>query len=268
MEPKQLNVTVLGSGTSSGIPTVGCCCRVCTSTNPKNKRLRASILIEIQGTRIVIDCGPDFRHQALKYGIDDLNHVLLTHSHSDHTGGLDDLRAYYMIRKHGVHIYADDRTLDDLRIRYEYCFRPASAGTTVPNLTLNRVEYRKNFQILPQGEETALVDIVPIPLVHNGQPILGYRIGKFAYLTDVSKVPEGSLELLEGVTCMITTALRYRTHPSHMTVEEAVRFAEKVGASQTWFTHMNHEIDHDETNAALPENIRLAYDGLNIIVPF
>ena len=258
----KIRITVLGSGTSSGIPTIGCNCKVCRSDNPKNKRYRASVMVETNGVCFVIDCGPDFRAQALVNNIDDLNAVVLTHAHSDHTAGIDDLRAYYMIKRHGITVYGDSSTLHDIRMRFAYCFVPPPKHTTVPQLQLSEINVDIPFKVF--GHDGNYVEVLPLRVCHNCWEILGFRIGNFAYLTDVSFIPDETIEKLQGLDVMITTALRYKSHPSHMTIDEAVEFSKRVKAKQTYFTHMNHEIDHETTNKTLPTGIQLSYDGLVI----
>jgi len=257
-----MKVTVLGSGTSSGIPTIGCSCVVCMSTNPHNKRLRSSIFVEKGNTRFVVDCGPDFRYQALTYGINDIDTVLLTHAHADHTAGIDDLRAYYMIKHHPINLYGDADTIENIRERFAYCFIPPPAHTTVPQLNLHEVIQGNSFTIGTDDK----VAIMPIKIRHNSQYILGYRIGNFAYLSDVSEIPEESLMLLKDLDVLITTALRFQKHPSHMSIDEAIGISTVINAKKTWFIHMNHDIEHETVCKALPANMSLCYDGLTFDV--
>lgn len=217
--------------------------------------MRASIYVEWRGKRFLVDCGTDFRTQAIANGIQDVNFVLLTHTHADHINGLDDLRAFNMIHRHPVDIYGLPDALGEVRTRFAYCFRPAPPGGGIPELLLHEI----NGQVT-EGEVT----VTPVPILHGKMPILGFRFGKFAYLTDVSTIPEDSFKLLEGVEVLITSALRHRPHPTHMSLTEAVEVAGRVGASQTWFTHMCHDLEHDATNAQLPPGVQLAYDGMVI----
>ncbi len=250
-----MRVTVLGSGTSAGVPTLGCRCEICRSPDPRNKRMRASAYIETAERRILIDCGPDFRTQALANGVEDVDEVLLTHSHADHVGGLDDLRSFNMVHKHPITVHGNADTLGDVRERFSYCFRPPQqVGGGLPDLRLSLVAPGKPVDL---G-----IGAVPVPVFHGTLPILGWRLGDFAYLTDVSRLPEEAFPLLEGVRTLVSSALRHRPHPTHMSLDEAVALARRIGAERTWFIHMCHDLDHETTNAALPSDIQLAHDGL------
>jgi len=252
-----MRVTVLGSGTSAGVPTLGCRCAVCRSTNPRNKRMRSCAYIEYRGSRFLIDCGTDFRTQALANGVEDVDFVLITHTHADHVGGLDDLRAFNMVHRHPIDLYATRPSIDEIHVRFAYCFRPAPPGGGIPELVVHEVV----------GDfEARGIAIRPIPVFHGSMPIVGYRIGHFAWLTDVSRIPEPSFDLLRGVKVLVTSALRHKPHPTHMSLDEAVEVARRVGADQTYFIHMCHDLEHEATNATLPPNIQLAYDGLTFVV--
>ncbi|AXA36957.1 hypothetical protein BRCON_2180 [Candidatus Sumerlaea chitinivorans] len=248
-----MRVTILGSGTSAGVPTLGCRCEVCRSTNPKNKRMRASAYIEYRGSRFLIDCGPDFRTQALANGVEDVDFVLLTHAHADHVGGIDDLRAFNMVHGHSIAIYGTPATLKEIRHRFAYCFQPPPPGGGIPELDLFEI----NGDFTVRG-----IPIRPVPVFHGRMPIIGFRFERFAYLTDVSSIPEESFELLDNLDVLVTSALRQRPHPTHMSLDEAVAVAQRVGARQTYFIHMCHSLEHEATNAMLPPHIQLAYDGL------
>ena len=217
--------------------------------------MRASIYVEWLGKKLLVDCGTDFRTQAIMHGVHDVDCVLLTHTHADHINGLDDLRAFNMVHRHPVDIYATPDSLGEVRTRFAYCFRPAPPGGGIPELVLHEISGPVEY-----GGTVA----VPIPVFHGKMPILGFRFGNFAYLTDVSTIPEESFELLKGVQVLITSALRHRPHPTHMSLNEAIGVAQRVGARQTWFTHMCHDLEHEATNAQLPTGIQLAYDGLVI----
>lgn len=265
MNNPHIEVTILGSGTSAGIPVIGCSCAVCKSDNPLNNRLRSSCLIRYGSLKLLIDCGPDFREQALRYQIDDLSNVLLTHGHADHTAGIDDLRAYYMMKRHEVNIFCDPHTLSDIQTRFAYCFREPPKGVTIPKLTLHEVPFCGTFEIRGGGGE--VLQVQTIPVIHNSNKILGFRIGRFAYLTDVSSVPEEGIAQLCGLDVLVTTALRAKPHVSHMSLDEAVNFSQRIGARQTWFVHMNHEVEHVSVSASLPQGIGLTYDGQTFTVP-
>jgi phosphoribosyl 1,2-cyclic phosphate phosphodiesterase len=261
-------LTFLGTGTSMGVPTLGCHCAVCTSEDPRDRRLRPSVLLRWQehgedGVReriIVIDTGPDFREQALRNNLTHVDAVFYTHSHADHILGLDDLRplSFTAWREGGpIPLYAMLETAEVLRRIYDYTFSPQAS---YPN--------RARVQLEPLGERTLLhgVEFQRIAVQHGEMEITGYRFGRVAYLTDVSAIPEASFALLEGLDHLIVSALRHKPHPSHATVEQAVGWARRIGARHTWLTHIAHELGHEETNRALPEGIRLAYDGLSLPV--
>ena len=251
-----LRVVLLGTGTSAGVPTLGCTCPVCLSTDPHNKRMRCCAYIETAGKRILIDCGTDLRTQAMANHIADVDMVLLTHTHADHVNGIDDLRAYNMVHGHAIKVFGMHDSLEDLRTRFSYCFRPAPPGGGVPQLTLHPIEANKDLML--DG-----VAVRSLSIFHGTLPILGFRIGRFAYLTDVSRIPEETFAALNGLDVLVTSALRRRAHPTHMSLSESVEAAQRIDARQTWFIHMCHDLDHDATNAMLPPRMALAYDGLS-----
>lgn len=262
-----MRVVILGSGTSAGVPTLGCRCAVCRSDDPRNKRMRASAYIEAGGLRLLIDCGPDFRTQALANGVEDVDFVLLTHAHADHVAGLDDLRSFNLVHKHPITLYGGDDTLADIRERFGYCFRPPTqAGGGLPDLRLETVPPDRGQAWADGDSGDTILRALPIPVFHGKLPIFGWRLGNFAYLTDVSEVPDDSLARLKGVDTLVTSTLRHRPHPTHMSLDESVALARRVGARRTWFVHMCHDLDHAETNAALPPDIQLAHDGLTFTV--
>lgn len=247
-------VTVLGSGTSSGVPVVTCECPVCTSSNPRNKRLRSSIVLRGAGVTLLVDCGTDYRQQALTHRINSLDAVLLTHAHSDHVGGIDEIRLYNWKQKRAMPIHATATTLAGLRCRFEYIFNPLQGGGGVPQLELHEID--------DHPFEAAGLTIVPLPVLHGLLPVTGFRFGDFAYVTDASEVPPETLERLRGVRYLILNALRYKPHPTHLTIDQATALAREIGAERTWFTHITHDVDHDAANALLPPGIELAWDGL------
>ncbi len=246
-----------------GVPTLGCTCRVCTSSDPRDQRLRPSIAIEWQDTdgnsashRVLIDTGPDFRQQALRFGIRDIDAVFYTHAHADHILGLDDLRPLsFSHRERKMPLYADTTTADVLERVFSYTF---STEATYP--TRARVELHR----LAGPANVAGVTFTPVPLLHGRLQVTGYRFGNAAYLTDMNSIPESSLALLDGVQVVILDALRPQPHPTHASVADAIAWAEKIGARSSWFTHMSHEVMHAEMDPQLPSSIRLAYDGLRI----
>jgi phosphoribosyl 1,2-cyclic phosphate phosphodiesterase len=217
--------------------------------------MRSSVYIEDAGLRFLIDCGTDFRTQAIRFGIQDVDFVLLTHAHADHVNGLDDLRAFNMVHKHAIRLYAPESTLDEIRKRYAYCFGPPQPGGGIPEFSLHVVD---------SEVEIGTLHVTAIPVYHGERLISGYRINDFAYLTDVSAIPESSYDLLEGIDVLVTSALRRRPHSTHMSLGEALDAAGRIGARQTWFIHMCHDLEHEATNAILPDNIQLAHDGLEI----
>jgi phosphoribosyl 1,2-cyclic phosphate phosphodiesterase len=257
-------LTFLGTGTSMGVPTLGCTCPVCTSSDPHDRRLRPSALIrwhESGSERVaVIDTGPDFREQALRAGFARVDAVFYTHGHADHILGLDDLRplSYAMTREGGpIPLYASEETAETLRRVYDYTFSPTATYPMRPRVSIEAL-----------WEKTPVhgVDFLRVPVRHGKQQIVGFRFGRAAYLTDVSEIPEESFALLEGLECVVLSALRHKPHPSHATLGQAVAWAERIGARQTWFTHIAHDLGHAETNRSLPQGMALAYDGLSVPV--
>jgi phosphoribosyl 1,2-cyclic phosphate phosphodiesterase len=261
-------LTFLGTGTSMGVPTLGCSCAVCTSTDPHDRRLRPSLLLRWKeegqdGGRervVVIDTGPDFREQALRNQITRVDAVLYTHGHADHVLGLDDLRpiSFKVFREGGpIPLYASPQTIEVMEQIFAYTFSPQA---TYPN--------RARVQLQPLDERALVhgVEFLRVPIMHGQMQIAGFRFGRAAYLTDVSDIPEESFALLRGLDHLVLSALRHKPHPNHSTVEQALHWAERIGARQTWFTHIAHDLGHEETNRILPEGVRLAHDGLTLPV--
>jgi len=248
-------VLVLGTGTSHGVPMIGCECDTCRSTDPHDRRSRASIYIQISGgPSVLIDTTPDLRMQALAHGLKRVDAILYTHSHADHIMGLDEVRRFNVLQKSVIPCYGDERTLSDLRRIYTYVFDPETPrGGGIPQVVTARVA--GEFCI---GAAT----FVPVPLLHGSRTILGYRIGSFAYMTDCSAIPESSWPLLSGVRTIILDALRERPHPTHLSLEQALAIARRLEPERTLFTHMCHDLPHAATCARLPPGVQLAYDGL------
>lgn len=249
-------IRFLGTGTSTGVPTIGCECEVCKSTNPKDKRLRTSMLYENGDTQILVDCGPDFRTQVLDIPFKALSAVLLSHEHYDHVAGLDDLRAYSCFGD--IPIFAERYTADHLRERMPYCFvNPSYPG--IPKITLHDIDKLVPFLVDD-------IEVMPIRVIHGRLPILGYRIGKeIAYITDMSRMPVSDLQKLKDLKILVVNALRIEPHRTHQCLDEAIAFAQKVNAERTYFIHMSHDIGfHDEISKKLPNNLYFAFDGLEI----
>ena len=247
-------ITFLGTGTSTGVPVIGCACRICTSPNPKNKRLRQSVKIESGGRHFLIDTTPDLRLQLLRDPMPRLDFILFTHSHSDHMMGLDDIRPFNFRQREPIHAFANPMTAKAIRRAFHYIWGDSQAGGGKPQLELHEVEE----PFTHQG-----VEIIPIPVSHGDWTILGFRIGAFAYITDTNGIPPESMRLLEGVKILALDGLRPSPpHPTHFTIDEAIAAGRSVGASTTYLMHLTHDVDHDALGATLPEGFKLAYDGL------
>jgi len=254
-----VEVVVLGSGTSHGVPMIGCDCPTCASTDPKDKRTRTSVLVRHGGRNLLIDTSPELRLQCVANGISRIDAILFTHHHADHVVGLDDIRRFNWLTKRAVPCYAMVRTQECLRRMFAYAFEPApDSPHSRPALDLITIE-EEPFEI--EG-----VRVVPVPLLHGGMKVLGFRMGGFAYCTDCNAIATQSLALLEGLEVLILDALRRRPHPAHFNLQEAVAMARRIGARQTYFTHIAHELKHEETNAELPSGMALAHDGLRFTV--
>ena len=250
-----MRVTFLGTGTSTGVPVIGCDCDTCTSGDARDRRWRPSVHLRLDdGLSVLVDASPDLRAQALRFHIDRVDMILLTHSHADHVLGLDDVRIYNFRQGGPIPCYGDGRTLADVRRMFAYVFDPATPrGGGLPQLAL----WELSGPFSAAGRT-----FVPIPLRHGTRPVLGYRVGTFAYLTDCSEIPAVSWPLLRGLDVLVLDALRRRPHSTHFNVERAVEAARRIGARRTYFTHMAHDLRHAETCERLPAGMCLAHDGL------
>ncbi|MDR1089606.1 MAG: MBL fold metallo-hydrolase [Prevotella sp.] len=252
-----MKIKFLGTGTSTGVPEIGCKCEVCTSDNIKDRRLRASVLIQVEKKKILIDCGPDFRQQMIGEEFTPIDGVLLTHEHHDHVGGLDDLRPF--CKFDDIDIYSGAITLNALKLRLSYSFSEHKYPG-VPTFRLHEINPDKIFSVHGIG-------IQPIKIMHYKLPILGYRIGNFAYLTDVKSIPEEEYSKLKELDVLVINALRIEEHMSHLNLAQALAEVEKIKPRKAYFTHMSHHIGlHEKVQRLLPENIYLPYDGLEIEV--
>lgn len=253
-----MKITFLGTGTSQGVPVITCGCIVCASNDHRDKRLRTSVLLETGDKTIVIDSGPDFRYQLLRAQVKDLDAIVYTHEHKDHIAGLDDIRPFNYLLHKNIDIYATDRVQAALKREFSYIFTDAKYFG-IPQINMHTVT-DENFNI---GETT----FIPLDIMHYKLPILGYRINDFTYITDAKTISESSIEKIKGTKILVINALQIQEHISHFTFEEAIAFAERIGAETTYFTHISHNLGlQEEVERNLPPNIRLAYDGLVIEV--
>ena len=246
-----MRITFLGTGTSVGVPRIACKCPVCTSPKQENKRLRCSLLLEHQNHFTLVDTSPDLRTQALKYSIDQVDAVLFTHGHADHLHGLDDVRIYCFQRDTPLPCYGDEATLERIRRVFDYAF-DSPFKHALPQLDLHAIA--GNFELSD-------LTIEPVTVFHGKMPVLGFRIGDFAYVTDCNRIPDESMEQLRGLDVLVLDALRHEEHPTHFTVAQALDVIQVLGPNKALLTHIAHDLDHDATNAALPAHVRLAFDG-------
>jgi phosphoribosyl 1,2-cyclic phosphate phosphodiesterase len=253
-----LHITVLGSGTSTGVPTIGCRCEVCTSPDPRDNRLRPSILVRYAGRGILIDTTPDFRTQALRAPIERVDAILYTHAHADHILGLDDVRPFNYRQRSEIPIYAMQETLDAIRRVFRYAFEPEPKQTSIPRLKLHPIE-DEPFDLFG-------LTITPLRVMHGDATILGFRFGSAAYITDQSDIPAATKEKLQNLDVLFLDALRHKPHPTHSTVAQSLKWVEELKPRRTFFTHICHDLGHAATEATLPAGVRLAYDGLEIVV--
>lgn len=258
-----MQITILGCGTSTGVPMIACDCPVCRSDDGRNKRTRSSILIS-KGemnvlTNVLIDTSTDLRYQSLKNNVRHIDAVFFTHCHADHVHGIDELRSFNFVQKKSIPCYGDTNTLDSIKRMFSYIFGGNCSGGGIPQITLNRLSEEKNVQI-------GGISFTPISVIHGKLPILGYRFNRVAYVTDCSEIPAPSMDKLQGLDTLILGALRHRPHNTHFNIEEALNIVARLKPKRTFFTHLSHDVDYEKTSLELPEGVSLAYDGLIIEV--
>ncbi len=256
---KQGSFLFLGTGGSAGVPMIGCGCEVCSSTSPYNQRLRSAGLIQIQGKNFLIDVGPDFRTQALKYKIRHLTGVLLTHAHADHIGGIDDLRPYYFVEKKKLPCVLSQETFDEVKLRFHYLLQPPVAGKSF--------SAQIDFQILPDDFGAFALEGVQFhyfSYFQQNMKVTGFRIGNFAYVSDIREYTDQIFQSLKGIDILVLSALRQSPSQMHFTIEEAIAFSRRTSAKMTYLTHISHDLEYETTNALLPPDVRMSYDGLEI----
>jgi len=249
-----MKITFMGSGTSMGVPTVGCECAVCTSDNPKNKRTRPSLLVQTRGRNLLIDTAIDLRSQAIRERLKRVDAVLYTHSHADHILGLDDLRPFNFHQKSHIPCFGNEPTMQNICDTFKYVFTEPQPGGSMPRIQPQIVHDRFDFQE---------VSIQPLPILHGQLSIFGYRIGGLSYITDCSEIPGDTYTMLKGTSVLILGVLRYAPHPTHLNLGKALEIIDRVRPDRAFFTHISHDFDHEKTNGELPEHIRLSYDGLS-----
>jgi phosphoribosyl 1,2-cyclic phosphate phosphodiesterase len=259
MAAPPLKITVLGSGTSVGVPTIGCHCAVCTSPDPRDNRLRPSVLVSYEGRNVLIDTTPDLRTQALRAKLEKLHAVIFTHAHADHIMGLDDVRPFNFRQRGAIPVFAAPETMASIRRSFPYIFDGAKKESNVPQIEPRPIEGGP-FDVLG-------LEFLPVAVLHGTQTIYGFRFGAAAYLTDHSGIPEESMERLRDLDVLFLDALRYKPHPTHSTVDDSIRTVERLRPRRAFFTHICHDLGHARAESLLPANIRLAYDGLEIQVP-
>lgn len=251
-----LTITFLGSGTSSGVPMIGCDCEVCTSSDPRDNRLRSSILVRSAKTTLVVDSTPDFRYQMLRAGVKKLDGIIFTHPHKDHIAGLDDVRAYNFFSRQPMNIYANEMTQMNIIREFPYAFAETKYPG-VPEIQINSID-QEPFMV---GD----IEVTPIMVWHMRMPVLGFRFGDFTYITDANQIDAAEQEKIKGSTHMVLNALRHEKHISHFTLNEAIEMVQTLGVPNAWFTHISHQLGlHASIDSRLPQGMHLAYDGLTL----
>jgi phosphoribosyl 1,2-cyclic phosphate phosphodiesterase len=254
-----ITITVLGSGTSMGVPTLGCNCPVCTSDDARDNRLRPSVVVEYDNHTILIDTTPDFRQQALRTGLRRIDAILYTHAHADHIMGLDDVRPLNFRQRDPIPIYGSEDTLARIHRSFAYVFETVNPESSIPKLTMNTIS--------DDGNDLFGLQFTAVPLEHGKTSMVyGYKFGQAAYLTDHSVIPSRSLELLHGLDVLFLDALRHKPHPTHSTVQQSLDYVQRLSPKRAYFTHISHDLPHARTEEMLPPNVRLAYDGMRIII--
>lgn len=257
-DEEPIHIEFLGTGTSLGVPMIACKCHVCKSKDPKDNRLRTSLLISYHKKNIVIDCGPDFRTQLLRAGVDDLESIIITHEHRDHIAGIDDVRSVNYILKKRIELRLAKEALKAVELEFPYIFNPGDykGAPQIDVLELTS----EPFQLIG-------LTFIPLEVMHRNMKVFGFRIGDFSYITDANYIPDTTMELLKGTKILVLNALRPKAHPSHFSLQEAVEVAKKIGAEKTYFTHLGHLIGiHKTVNTKLPKSMELAYDGLKFSI--
>lgn len=253
-------ITLLGTGTSQGVPVIGCDCAVCTSTDPRDKRLRTAALIQAGGKNIAIDCGPDFRMQMLRAGINRLDAILVTHQHNDHIIGLDDVRPFNFRNDMDMPVYCSAAVEQEFKQRFAYIFETQNRYPGAPQVQLQRISKSDAFEV--EG-----LSIMPVELMHGRMPVLGFRLGSFAYITDVRTIAAEEQAKLEGLDALVLSALHHSEHHAHLNLEQALALIEQLSPRRAWLTHASHRMGlHEEVSQNLPENVALGYDGLTFTV--
>jgi phosphoribosyl 1,2-cyclic phosphate phosphodiesterase len=251
-----IRLTFLGTGTSHGIPVIGCGCAVCRSPNPRNQRYRPSVLVDWHGRRLLVDTPPELRLQLVRADVRAIDALLFTHTHADHLFGLDDVRVFNQRSGQPLPLYGTPEALGRIRQQYFYVFQDGNVGGGKPQLALHPiVPDDRRFDVAGRA-------VQPVPVLHGPTPVLGFRFGHVAYVTDTNRIPESSLTLLEGLDVLVLDALRWSPHPTHFSVSEALAVVDRLKPRQTYFTHICHDLEHEETNRHLPPGVELAYDGL------